>query len=224
VTTDVKICGINEPDGLAAAVSGGARYVGLVFFPRSPRAVTPAVAAMLAALVPPAVRVVGLFVDPGDAELAATLPAVRLDLLQLHGGESPERVAAVRDRWQLPVMKAFRIAQAEDFAEVEAYAPVVERYLFDAKPPPSPEALPGGNGLAFDWRLLSGRRFGRPWMLAGGLTVETVGASIRLTGAPAVDVSSGVECRPGIKDPALIAAFLEAAAAAARPAPPVDIG
>jgi len=209
----VKICGLNDAAGVAAALDGGARYVGFVFYPPSPRAVTPAAAGALAAMVPRDVTVVGLFVDPDDALLDAALARVRLDLLQLHGGESPERVAAIRARTGRPVMKAVAIAAAADVDRAAAYEAVADRLLFDAKPPARADALPGGNGLAFDWRLIAGHRWQVPWMLSGGLTAESVAEAVATSGAQAVDVSSGVEDRPGLKSPARIAAFLAAAQA-----------
>ena len=210
----VKICGLNRPEAVAAAVAGGAAFVGFVFFPRSPRAVTPEVAAGLAAAVPKGVAKVGLFVDPDDATIAAVLAAVPLDLLQLHGHETPERAAAIRARFGVPVMKVLPVAEPGDVEQADRYAPVVDRLMFDSKPPRRPDALPGGNGLPFDWRLMAGRRWRVPWMLAGGLTPETVAEAVRLTGAEAVDVSSGVEDAPGVKNVEKIAAFLAAARAA----------
>ncbi|SHI96903.1 phosphoribosylanthranilate isomerase [Roseomonas rosea] len=210
--TLVKICGLNDAAGLDAARAGGADMVGFVFFPPSPRAVTPARAAALAAAMPAegAPLRVGLFVDAGDKELAATLEAVPLDILQLHGEETPERCAAVRARFGRPVMKALGIATEADLALLDAYAPVVDRFLLDAKPPPG-ATLPGGNAAVFDWSLLTRRAIPRPWLLAGGLTPGNVAEAIRATGAPGVDVSSGVERARGVKDPARIAAFLAAA-------------
>lgn len=206
----VKICGLRRPEHLAAAVEAGARYVGLVFFPKSPRAVSADEAAELAAQVPPGVARVGLFVDPDDDLLAATLARVPLDIVQLHGSESPDRVAAVKALAGLPVMKSVGLSGPADLPALTDYGLVADMLLVDAKPPKG-AALPGGNGLAFDWRLLVGRRWLRPWMLAGGLTAQNVAEAIRLTGAPAVDVSSGVETEPGVKDEALIRAFIAAA-------------
>jgi len=206
-----KICGVNTRAALDAAVAGGARWVGFVFFPRSPRHVTFAQAAELSALLPPAVTAVGLVVDPDDAMLAELTAAVPLGLLQLHGGETPERVAAIRALAGLPVMKAVKVATAADLDPVPAYAAVADRILFDAKAPPG--LLPGGNALSFDWTILAGRTWPGPWMLSGGLTPENVSEAVRTTGATAVDVSSGVESAPGTKDPARVAAFLRAVAA-----------
>jgi phosphoribosylanthranilate isomerase len=212
MSLQVKICGINTPEALTAALEGGARYVGFVFYPRSPRAVTAALAADLARMVPTGVRTVGLFVAPTDPELELVTGYVPLDLLQLHDDTPPERVAEIRARHALPVMKVVRVAGAGDLAAVPPYLEVADRLLFDARPPADPAALPGGNGVAFDWSLLAGRSWSRPWMLSGGLTAETLAEAVRITGAPAVDVSSGVEDRPGHKDPARIRAFLAAAA------------
>jgi phosphoribosylanthranilate isomerase len=214
MTVQVKICGISTPEAMTAAVEGGAAFVGLVFYPRSPRAVTPAQAAALAALVPAGVMKTGLLVDAEDATIAAILKEVPLDLLQLHGSESPERVAAVKARFGLPVMKVVKLRQAGDLEAVGPFLAVADRLLFDAKPPAEmTDALPGGNALAFDWTLLSGTTWPLPWMLAGGLTPENVARAVALSGAPAVDVSSGVEDAPGKKNPQKIRAFLAAAQA-----------
>ena len=215
--TAVKICGLRRPGDVAAAVAAGAAYVGFVFFPRSPRAVTPDAAAVLSATVPPGVAKVALTVDAGDDALAAILAAMPADILQLHGHEPPDRVAAVRARFGLPVMKAVGIAGPADLPALDAHARVADLLLVDAKPAPD-ATLPGGNGLAFDWRLIAGRRWPVPWLLAGGLTPATVAEAVRLTGAPGVDVSSGVESAPGEKDAARIAAFVAAARAATRAA------
>jgi phosphoribosylanthranilate isomerase len=184
--------------------------VGFVFFPKSPRNVTVAEAARLAAAVPAGVAKVALTVDADDATLDAILAGVPVDMLQLHGHESPERVSEVRARYGLPVMKAVGVAGEADLAALDAYGRVADQLLVDAKPVPG-AALPGGNGLAFDWRLIAGRRWPVPWMLAGGLTAENVAEAIRLTGARQVDVSSGVESVPGFKDPVKIEEFLDAA-------------
>ncbi len=208
----VKICGLRDAATVDAAVRAGAAYVGLVFFPPSPRAVSIGQAAELAAHVPPGIAKVGLFVDPDDAALDAVLERVPLDIVQLHGHESPARVAAVRAHTRLPVMKAVGLAEAPDLELLESYFPVADQILVDARPPRN-APLPGGNGLAFDWRLIAGRRWPVPWMLAGGLTPDNVAEAIAMTGARQVDVSSGVESAPGVKDPARIAAFAQAAGA-----------
>lgn len=213
MTVAAKICGLSEPESLRAAVAGGARYVGFVFYPRSPRAIAPPMAAELARLLPTGVRSVGLFVDPDDEFLEHVTGQVPLDLIQLHGGETPRRIVEIKSRYALPVMKAIKIGGPEDLTAALEAAEVADRLLFDAKPPAKVSALPGGNGIAFDWTILAGRRWPRPWMLSGGLTVDNVAEAVRVTGATEVDVSSGVEDRPGHKDPALVRSFLSAVAA-----------
>ncbi|MDJ0857963.1 MAG: phosphoribosylanthranilate isomerase [Dinoroseobacter sp.] len=210
----VKICGLTRQEDMRAAVDAGARYVGLVFFPKSPRNVSLVQAGELARGVPAGVAKVGLVVNATDEELDALLLKVPLDVLQLHGGESPERVAQVKARFGLPVMKAVGVAEVEDLARLEGYLNVADQILVDAKPPRGAD-LPGGNGVAFDWRLIAGRSWPVPWMLAGGLTPANVAEAIQLTGARQVDVSSGVESTPGRKDPALIESFVKAARAPA---------
>ena len=212
--TAIKFCGLTRPQDVHAAAEAGARYVGFVFFPKSPRNVTPDTARTLALEVPPGIAKVALTVDADDAALDNLIAKVPLDMLQLHGHETPARVAEVRARYGLPVMKALGIANAADLAQIDSYAEVADQLLIDAKPPEGAD-LPGGNGLAFDWRLLAGRKYWtKPWMLAGGLTPENVGEAVRLTGARQVDVSSGVESAPGLKDAARMQAF---AAALAQP-------
>ncbi len=215
MTAEVKICGITAPDAAAAALAAGARWLGFVFYPRSPRAVAPMVAAELVRHLPTTAHAVALFVDPRDDEIEQVIAQVPIDLIQLHGAETPARVAEVRARFLIPVMKAVRIGTAADLTAAAAAEPAADRLLFDARPPRNVAMLPGGNGVPFDWRLLVGHHWSRPWMLAGGLTPETVAEAIAVTGAPAVDVSSGVESRPGHKDPALIRRFMAAVAAAA---------
>lgn len=206
----VKICGITRPADLSAVAEAGARYAGLVFFPKSSRHVSIETARTLALAAPPGVARVGLFVNPDDAALEAVLDRVPLDIIQLHGDETPARVAEVKARSGLPVMKAVGIAVPADLDALWDYGLAADLLLVDAKAP-ADAALPGGNGLAFDWRLLAGRRMLKPWMLAGGLTPANVSEAVRLTGAPMVDVSSGVESAPGIKDPVRIRAFVNAA-------------
>ena len=205
-----KICGLTRPADVAAAVAGGAAYLGFVFFPKSPRNVTPDTARALALEVPPGLVKVALVVDPDDAQLDALVAQVPLDMVQLHGRETPARVAELRARYGLPVMKAVGLAGPDDLPQIAAYEGVADQILVDAKPPAQGD-LPGGNGLAFDWRLIAGRAWRGPWMLAGGLTADNVAEAVRLTGARQVDVSSGVEDAPGVKSPARIAAFLKAA-------------
>lgn len=212
----VKICGIRRAEDLAAAVAARAAYVGLNFFPRSPRFVTLAEARALALAAPEGLCKVALVVDAEDAALDGIVEAMPLDMLQLHGKESPDRVAEIKARYGLPVMKAVGVADEGDLAAVLEYSLVADQILVDAKAPKG-AALPGGNGLAFDWRLVAQRRWLRPWMLAGGLTAENVAEAIRLTNARQVDVSSGVESAPGVKDAAKIAAFARAALAPAVP-------
>ncbi len=209
MTVEVKICGITDDEAMDAAVEAGADYVGLVFYPPSPRAVTAERAAELVEFTPDEIVKVGLFVDADDALLDSVLTRVRLDLLQLHGVETPERVEAIRLEYGLPVMKVISVASPADLAAAEPFLAVADRLLFDAKPPKG-AVLPGGNATAFDWTILAGRKWGLPWMLAGGLTAANVAEAIRVSGASAVDVSSGVESAPGLKDPARIRAFIEA--------------
>lgn len=214
MTVTAKICGINDPAAMKTAVDCGASHVGLVFYPPSPRAVTAEAAAPLAAIAAGRAERVGLFVDPEDAALDLVLKSVPLDLLQLHGAETPARVRAIRERTGVAVMKVIRVAGAADVARADAYLDVADRLMFDAKPPKDMvNALPGGNALPFDWTLLSGRRWPLPWMLAGGLTAENVAEAARRTGARVVDTSSGVEDSPGRKNPEKIRAFLDAVAA-----------
>lgn len=208
----VKICGLRTPADVTAVARAGAAYAGFVFFAKSPRNVTLPEARLAALAAPPGLAKVALTVDADDATLDAIVEAVPLDMLQLHGHESPDRVAQVRARYRLPVMKAIGLADEGDLPVIFAFSTVADQILIDAKPPRGAD-LPGGNGLAFDWRLLAGRRWLRPWMLAGGLTAKNVAEAVRLTGARQVDVSSGVESAPGVKDAARIAAFVAAACA-----------
>ena len=206
----VKICGLTGPQDVVAAADAGARYVGFVFFPKSPRNVSVQQAKALAAEVPFGVAKVALTVNADDALLDEITQNVAIDILQLHGSEPVERVAQIKARTGLPVMKAIGISDADDLQKIVDYGRVADMLLVDAKPPKNAD-LPGGNGLAFDWRLLAGRKWAVPWMLAGGLTPDNVQQAIQLTGARQVDVSSGVESAPGVKDPAKVAAFVSAA-------------
>lgn len=207
-----KICGLKTPEAVAAAVEGGAAMIGFNFYGHSPRCVDPAMAGRLAALVPSSVRKVGLLVDDSDARIAEILAACDLDLLQLHGHETPERVAEIRARFGKPVIKVIPVSDAADLDRAAAYEDVADYLMFDAKPPKSmANALPGGNAISFDWTLLAGRRFRRPWLLAGGLTADNLIEAARISGAPTLDVSSGVEDRPGEKNVSKIKAFLDAA-------------
>jgi phosphoribosylanthranilate isomerase len=206
----VKICGLRTAAEVATVASAGAAYAGFVFFAKSPRNLTVPQARALALSAPEGLCKVALTVDADDATLDAILAEVPLDMLQLHGHETAARVAEVKARYGLPVMKAIGVAGEADLAGLIEMSLAADQLLIDAKPAPGAE-LPGGNGLAFDWRLLVGRKWLRPWMLAGGLTPANVAEAIRLTGARQVDVSSGVESAPGVKDAARIAAFVEAA-------------
>lgn len=208
----VKICGLSERSHVQSAVEAGAAYVGFNFFPKSPRYANYEKAADLALLVPPGVAKVGLTVNADDATLDQLVTRVPLDMLQLHGAESPERVSEVKARFGLPVMKVIGVRDAADLAALANYGKVADQIMVDAKPPKD-AVLPGGNGVVFDWRLLVGLRWPVPWMLAGGLTPENVAEAIRLTGAKQVDVASGVESAPGVKDPERVRAFVAAARA-----------
>jgi phosphoribosylanthranilate isomerase len=208
--TRVKICGLKEPAHVAAAAEAGAAYVGFNFFARSPRSVTIADAATLALATPEGIAKVALTVNATNAELDAITGSVALDMLQLHGAESPERVSEVKARYGLPVMKVIGVAERADLATLDIYQTVADQILIDAKPPKD-AVLPGGNGLTFDWTLLLGRVWRKPWMLAGGLTPANVAQAIRSTNARQVDVASGVETAPGAKDEGLIRAFIAAA-------------
>ncbi len=205
----VKICGLATLDDVRACADAGANYMGLVFFEKSPRNISIDAARDLALAAPLGLAKVALVVNPSDAELDAITETVPLDMLQLHGKETPERVSEVKARYGLPVMKAVGIADSDDLPKLESYFGVADQILVDAKPPKGGE-LPGGNGLSFDWRLIAGRRWPCPWMLAGGLTDENVSEAVRMTGAQQVDVSSGVEDAPGQKSAELIQNFVRA--------------
>ena len=205
----MKICGLSTADTLSAAVESGAAYVGFVFFPTSPRSLELSVARALALDVPPGVAKVALTVDADDAFIDSLTEAVPLDMLQLHGSETPQRAREIRERARLPVMKAIGISDADDVARIGLYEKAVDQILVDARPPKNGK-LPGGNGLFFDWTLIADRRWSVPWMLAGGLTHENVAEAVALTGARQVDVSSGVESAPGVKDTDLVRRFLDA--------------
>lgn len=206
----VKICGLRTPADVAAVAAAGAAYAGLNFFPKSPRFVTLEEARVLAFAAPEGLCKVALTVDADDATLDLIVEAVPLDMLQLHGHETPERVAEVKARYGLPVMKVLGVAGEDDLAALMEHSLAADQIMVDAKAPKD-ALLPGGNGLVFDWRLLVGRKWLKPWMLAGGLTSANVAEAVRLTGARQVDVASGVESAPGVKDHAKIAAFVAAA-------------
>jgi phosphoribosylanthranilate isomerase len=207
----VKICGLNTREAVVAAVDGGASHIGFIFYPPSPRAVSPEVAGEIANAAPRAVGRVAVFVDPSDAEIARVIAALSPTILQLHGKEDPDRVADVKRRFGLPVMKAIRISNKDDIDGAKAFDGVADILLFDAKPPKDAEGmLPGGNGLAFDWTLLAAFQGATPWFLSGGLDLDNVDRALSISGAVAVDVSSGVEDRPGVKNPGKISSFLRA--------------
>jgi phosphoribosylanthranilate isomerase len=212
MTTEVKICGLRTPGALDAALGAGADYVGFVFYARSPRNILPDEARALAGKARGQAKVVALFVDPDDELLAEVIEAVAPDIVQLHGSETPARVAEIAQRFGRPVMKAVTVAGAADVQTALAYEGKADRILFDARAPmDDADALPGGNGVAFDWQALSSLEGRIDYMLAGGLTPANVAEAIRSTGARAVDVSSGVESQPGQKDPELIRRFIQAA-------------
>src|SRR5579875_2136380 len=205
-----KICGLSAPETVRAAVDGGAGFVGFVFFAPSPRNLSPLRASELAAPAREAgVRVVAVTVDASDDLLGEVSSTLSPDLVQLHGAETPERADAVRRLTGAEVIKVIRVSAPADLDAATAFEGAVDHLMFDAKPPKG-ATLPGGNGAAFDWSMLQGRRFATPWFLAGGLDAQNVAEAVRGSGAPMVDVSSGVESAPGVKDPVLVKAFLEA--------------
>lgn len=204
-----KICGLSTPAQVRWAVEAGARYIGLMFFAKSPRNVSVETARSLALEVPPGVAKVAVMVNPDDDTLDEITAQVPVDMVQLHGREPPERVAEIRARTGLPVMKVVGIAGPDDLPGLDAYNAVADQLLVETKQPKD-AALPGGMGVAFDWTLIQGHAFQRPWMLAGGLTPQNVALAVKLTGARQVDVSSGVESAPGVKDEGLIRAFMAA--------------
>lgn len=207
----VKICGLTRPEDMQAVADAGAHYAGLNFFEKSPRYVSPEQAHDIALAAPVGLAKVALVVNASDAKLDDIVETVPLDMIQLHGSETPERVSEIKQRYGLPIMKVIGVATQADLANLPAYESVTDQILLDAKPPKD-AILPGGNGLKFDWKILQKRKYWqRPWMLAGGLTPDNVGDAIRLTGARQVDVASGVESSPGIKDTDLMKAFCEAA-------------
>jgi phosphoribosylanthranilate isomerase len=211
--TSVKICGLTTPETLDAALAGGAAFVGAVVFPKSPRHVHPLHGSALFERARGRAKVVAVTVDADDALLTEIALILKPDLIQLHGSETPERAGRARLLTGAGIIKALPVRTAADVAKAAAWEPVVDHLMFDAKPPDG-SPLPGGVGARFDWSLMAGCAFARPWFLAGGLEPGNVREAVRITGAPAVDVSSGVESAPGVKDPALITAFLEAARSA----------
>lgn len=214
-TRDIKICGLKTEEALAAALDNGASHVGFIFFAKSPRNVAPADAGRLRQAARGKAKAVAVSVDAGDAFLDEIVTAMAPDMLQLHGAESPERVAEVKTRYGLPVMKAFSLREAGDLAAVTPYRGVADRFLFDAKPPKGSE-LPGGNGVAFDWRILTSLDADLDYMLSGGLNADNVGAALAIANPPGLDISSGVESAPGVKDARLIAEFFQAVRAARK--------
>jgi phosphoribosylanthranilate isomerase len=210
MSVSTKICGVSTPEAVRAALDGGAGYLGFVFFPKSVRNIGLDAARRLAEPARGKAKVVALLVDPTDAQVDEVARGLRPDLIQLHGRESPHRVREVADRAGAGVVKALPVADAADVDRASDYDGLVEHLMFDARPPKD-SATPGGTGHAIDWSLLAGRRFQRPWFLAGGLDPWNVAEAVATSGAPLVDVSSGVERGPGLKDPALIKAFLDAA-------------
>lgn len=213
MSIEIKICGLKTPETIAAAIDGGASHVGFIFFPKSPRHVEPEETGQLRAVARNRAKAVAVTVDAGDAMLDAIVAEMAPDMLQLHGKESPERVAAVKARYGLPVMKSFSITQAEDLEAITQYRGIADRFLFDAKPPKG-SLLPGGNGVAFDWSLLTGLDPVIDYMLSGGLNAANIGDALALASPPGIDISSGVESEPGVKDAALIAEFFKAVARA----------
>ena len=208
----VKICGITTPENMQDTLSAGADYIGLNFYAPSPRSVTPDQAEILSRITSPDVKNVALVVDAGDDLLGEIVSKAEIDLIQLHGSEDPRRVAEIRERFQRPVMKVGKVAEAADLEAMRSFEDVADYLLFDAKAPKGMKnALPGGNALSFDWTLLAGTQWKKPWMLAGGLHPDNVAEAIRLTGCPCVDVASGVESKPGLKDPEKMKTFIQAA-------------
>lgn len=207
--TTAKICGLSTPEAVKAALDGKASHIGFVFFPKSPRDIDPQTAARLAIPARAKARIVAVTVDPDDALLDRLMATLKPDLIQVHGKEAPNRVRDIAVRTGAGVIKALSVSTSVEIEAARAFEEVAEHLMFDAKPPKDSE-LPGGTGAQFDWTLLKGRRFARPWFLAGGLDPWNVREAIEQSDAPLVDVSSGVERGAGLKDPALIASFLDA--------------
>ena len=210
---DIKICGLKTDQAMAAALAGGASHVGFIFFAKSPRYVEPAEAGRLREAARDKALAVAVTVDASDAFLDEIVTAMQPDMLQLHGSETPERVAELKVRHRLPVMKALPLSEAADLSRVKPFIGIADRFMFDAKPPKGSQ-LPGGNGVAFDWRILAGLDAGLDYMLSGGLNAANIGDALRSANPPAIDISSGVESAPGVKDPALIEQFFRAVRAA----------
>ncbi|CAN7155095.1 phosphoribosylanthranilate isomerase [Mesorhizobium caraganae] len=210
---DIKICGLKTDEAMAAALAGGASHVGFIFFAKSPRYVEPAQAGRLRQAAIGKAKAVAVTVDADDAFLDEIVAEMRPDMLQLHGAETPERVAELKARYGLPVMKVFSVSEAADLERLKPFIGIADRFMFDAKPPKGSQ-LPGGNGVAFDWRILAGLDAGLDYMLSGGLNAANIGDALRSANPPAIDISSGVESAPGVKDPALIEQFFRAVRAA----------
>ncbi|MBS3651235.1 phosphoribosylanthranilate isomerase [Pseudaminobacter sp. 19-2017] len=213
MSLSIKICGLKTPETIAAAIEGGASHVGFIFFAKSPRYIEPGDAGRLRQAVGGRAQAVAVVVDANDAVLDTIVSEMKPDMLQLHGKESPARVAEVKQFYGLPVMKAFSVSEAADLRKIEPYFGVADRFLFDAKPPKGSE-LPGGNGVSFDWRLLQSLDPKLDYLLSGGLNAENIGEALRLCNPPGIDVSSGVESAPGVKDVGKIRAFFRAVEAA----------
>ncbi|ANT49318.1 phosphoribosylanthranilate isomerase [Mesorhizobium amorphae] len=210
---DIKICGLKTDEALAAALAGGASHVGFIFFAKSPRYVDPAEAGRLREAARGKAKAVAVTVDASDAFLDEIVAKMSPEMLQLHGSETPERVVEVKARYGLPVMKALSVSEAADIERIKPFIGIADRFLFDAKPPKGSE-LPGGNGIAFDWRILAGLDAGVDYMLSGGLNAANIGDALQLANPPGIDISSGVESVPGVKEPALIEQFFRAVRAA----------
>ncbi|MCX7302739.1 MAG: phosphoribosylanthranilate isomerase [Hyphomicrobiales bacterium] len=215
MSLDIKICGIKTPEALDAALAGGASHVGFIFFPKSPRNVAPDEAGRLRQAALGRAKAVAVSVDADDVMLDTIVAAMSPDMLQLHGDETPERVAAVKARYGLPVIKAFSIRDHADLAQIEQYRGAADRFLFDAKPPRGAE-LPGGNGVPFDWRVLAALPSVTDYMLSGGLNAGNIGEALRLVSPGGIDISSGVESSPGVKDAGLIRDFFRAVGEATK--------
>ncbi len=205
---DVKICGITTPEIISAVAGAGARFAGFVFVPQSPRFIDFERARLLARQLPTGVRSVGLFVNPDDEELARVMGAVSLDIIQLHGQESPARVQDIKSKYHVPIIKAFPVSGKDDVVQIEPYLPTIDWILFDAKAPESSN-ISGGNGTPFDWTILKGLKFLKPWMLSGGLTANNIRDALSVLSPDAVDVSSGVEMTRGVKDAEKIREFIK---------------
>ncbi|MGH6762165.1 MAG: phosphoribosylanthranilate isomerase [Phyllobacterium sp.] len=214
-TIDIKICGLKTADALETALDSGASHVGFIFFPKSPRHLSPQDAASLREAASGRAKTVAVTVDADDATLDDIVNTVKPDILQLHGKETPERVAAVKKRYNLPVMKAFSIREAADLDAIRPYVGIADRFLFDAKPPKGSD-LPGGNGVSFDWTVLRSLDAHIDYMLSGGLNAGNIAEALQLTNAPGIDISSGVESAPGVKDIGLIEDFFKAVRTATK--------